>query len=99
MLAKSLTRSSKLGMSRQCRLSVTDSALLDGQLDEAVVNMPSLSVQEQRDAQLADPAIARLRTLLDDPPMSLRDLRGEPREVLTMMHDASKFHFQRRCVV
>ena len=77
----------------QC-LPVTDSALLDGQVDEAVVHMPSLSVQEQRDAQLADPAIARLRNLLDDAPMSPRALIGETREVLTKMHDASKFYFQ-----
>ena len=77
----------------QC-LPVTDSALLDGQVDEAVVHMPSLSVQEQRYAQLAGPAIARLRNLLEDPPTSPRTLRGETREVLTMLHDASHFYFQ-----
>ena len=68
-------------------------------MDEAVVHMPSLSVHEQRDVQLADPAIARLRNLLDDPPTSPRALRGETREVLTMMHDAQSSTSSKTCCI
>ena len=49
----------------QC-LPIIDDAVLDGDLDEHVQYMPSISRQEQRDAQLEDPAIATVRTLLSE---------------------------------
>ena len=55
--------------------------------------MPSLTVAEQRDAQLSDPNIARVRQLLESAPMYQRELKAESREVAAMMRVASTLYF------
>ena len=69
----------------QC-LPVTSETVLRGDVDENVRSMPTLSTDEQRDAQLADPAIARLRKLVDEHTLSSVGLRKrETKEVVAMM--------------
>ena len=74
-------------------LPILDSAVLDQQPELEVSRMPSLTVAEQRDAQLSDPNIARVRQLLESTPMSQRELRAESREVAAMMRVASTLYF------
>ena len=74
-------------------LPILDSAVLDQQPELEVSRMPSLTVAEQRDAQLSDPNIARVRQLLESTPMSQRELRAESREVAAMMRVASTMYF------
>ena len=74
-------------------LPILDSAVLDQQLELEVSRMPSLTVAEQRDAQLSDPNIARVRQLLESAPMSQRELRAESRVVAAMMRVASTLYF------
>ena len=72
---------------------IMDSAVLDQQSELEVSRMPSLTVAEQRDAQLSDPNIARVRELLESAPMSQRELKTESREVAAMMRVASTLYF------
>ena len=74
-------------------LPILDSAVLVQQPELEVSRMPSLTVAEQRDAQLSDPNIARVRQLLESAPMSQRELRAESREVAAMMRVASTLYF------
>ena len=76
-------------------LPIMDSAVLDQQPELEVSRMPSLTVAEQRDAQLSDPNIARVRELLESAPMSQRELKTESREVAAMMRVASTLYFCR----
>ena len=78
----------------QC-LPVTSETVLRGDVDANVRSMPALSTDEQRDAQLADPAIARLRKLVDEHTLSSVGLRKrETKEVVAMMRGGSKYCFR-----
>ena len=78
----------------QC-LPVTSETVLRGNVDENVRSMPTLSTDEQRDAQLADPAIARLRKLVNEHTLSSVGLRKrETKEVVAMMRGGSKYCFR-----
>ena len=48
----------------------------------------------QREAQLADQVIARVRTLLGQAPSTRRELTDEPREVWAMMRNDHTLSFQ-----
>ena len=76
-----------------CSLPIADSAVLDEQPELSALCMPSLSAKEQREAQLADPIIARVRSLLETRPLNQEALKTERQEVATMMRRASTFHF------
>ena len=74
-------------------LPIMNSAVLDQQPELEALRMPSLTVAEQRDAQLSDPNIARVRELLESAPMSRRELNTESCEVVAMMRVASTLLF------
>ena len=74
-------------------LPILDSAVLEQQPELEESRMPSLTAAEQRDAQLSDPNIARVRQLLESAPMSQRELKAESREVAAMMRVASTLYF------
>ena len=76
-------------------LPIMNSAVLDQQPELEASRMPSLTVAEQRDAQLSDPNIARVRELLESAPLSQRELKTESREVAAMMRVASTLYFCR----
>ena len=76
-------------------LPIMDSAVLDQQPELEMSRMPSLTVAEQRDAQLSDPNIARVRELLESAPMYQRELKTEYREVAAVMRVASTLYFCR----
>ena len=76
-----------------CSLPIADSAVLDEQPELSALCMPPLSEKEQREAQLADPIIARVRSLLETRPLNQPALKTERQEVATMMRNASTFHF------
>ena len=56
-------------------LPIMDSAVLDQQPETEASRMPPLTVAEQRDAQLSDPNIARVRELVESAPLSQRESR------------------------
>ena len=72
----------------QC-LPIIDDAVLDGDLDEHVRCMPSISRQDKRDAQLGDPAIATVRTLLAE---ELQ--QSQTGEVSAILRGADNLYFQ-----
>ena len=78
-----------------CGLPIMDSVVLDQQPELEASMMSSLAVAEQRDTQLSDPDIARVREMLESAPVSQRELKTELREWAAMMRVASSLHFCR----
>ena len=74
-------------------LPIMNNAVLDQQPELEASRMPSLTVAEQRDPQLSDPNIARVRELLESAPMSRRELNTESCEVVAMMRVGSTLLF------
>ena len=59
-----------------CGIPIMDTVALDQQPKLEASRMPSLTVAEQRDTQLSDPDIARVREMLGSAPVSQRELKS-----------------------